>query len=603
MFIISRDPQYDLSIKLNIDNNFGTKYSNFVAIVQSMENYFTASRQNTKYTSILNVKELININELLKYNQEQLLTFTELLIVISSICYNKDTYIDILQNNIDSTVEYYFNIVEKYIVLEADTSIVSNNMTSNDNSSILLPTPNNGPRLTRVIKRFSCMGSNDPEGMSKMIQQNDRLKTKIDYLEKEKENMGRSMAEYQNRISELQSENDTLIKDNKTVKEKLENSRVELDILKSNNAKYLEANEDYLKEIIIINNLKNVILQKDVEIEEITKESDKMLKNYTDQITILNEKINDYEEKQKETRQLKNEMEKLKVKNKELMTVKDKFVDYDELRTGLDKSKSIIDGLNREKNNMMTQIETLNNELMSNKERIIQFEFEKKKIEYDSGELQKQVHRLENLRQSDYDNLKRTSANLNSASKALVEVEELSFDKFKHEHSQIDILEREFYEVRREKEELEEEVRQQNNLITSLNLEKKKLLTKIDESKTNFDNKVADFEKLTMEKDKLKIEKERLELELTRSTFDLVKENKQLTEQLQLLNDKLEESNVHRNNLVKDLESLREQYINSNNLCDRLLNEKKELINDTQALRNEINDLKDEYSEQSKFKY
>jgi chromosome segregation ATPase len=496
-------------------------------------------------------------------------------------------------------MEYYLYIIEKYLIVEGgttNTSLMSNNLFSNDTSILNTRNPN---KRSAFLTRHSDGKEND---ISRFMVQLDVLNKKIDLLEKEKDGYVKTINEYSEKIVGLQSDNNSLQKEITMLKEKLETNKVELGILKTNNAKFLEVNEDFIKETLALNNLKNIIFQKDMEIEEIKKESDKMLKTYTDQITLLNDKITEFEDKQNYIHQLKSEMDKLKLKNKELTTTNEKYADYDELRSSIDKSKGIIDNMVKEKNGLLSQIDNLNAEVLSCKEKIIQLEFDKKKYDYNTQELQKHINKLENTKPADNsEGSSKRPSNMGSNPKVLVDLERemsLDFTKLK-DHSQIEILEREFYEIRREKEELEEEVRNQNIRIGLFNEEKKRLVEQIDDLKHNNIAVNNEMEKIVIEKDRIKIEKEKLDLELTKSSFDLVKEKRLLEEQLSSLRIKFEEVNVNKNNVIRDLEAMRDQYNNTNNFCDKLLNEKKSLINDMQVLKDEIINIKETYNKQS----
>jgi chromosome segregation protein len=580
-----REPNFDLTVSLNLDNVFGVKYSNYSKILHSLEKYFNSQSDKNKYTSALNLKD-IQINELLKADAGHLLSFAEVLLVMASISTNKEVFIERISEVEEKYMEFFLCIIEKYMIVEGNTNA---SFISHDVSSIFLTRD-----LKRPIMLNKSSGLEGVEGFSKMIGQIDILTKKVENLEAEKINLTGTIKEYHSKIIALQSENDTLVRMVKSQKEILESDKVELDIMKVNNARYLEVNDDFIKETININNLRNIILQKDGEIEEIKKESDKMLKTYTDQITSLNEKINEYEDKEKEYRQIKAEMDKLKQKNKELIAIKEKYSDYDMLRLNIEKSQGIIDNLNKEKHGLLSQTESQNTELIGCKEKLIQFEFEKKKIEYTNNDLQNKIARLESKRYSLSPNSKRQSSLQYSASKTLVELD-LNERKF----DQIEILEKEFNEVLRDKEELEGEVRAQTEQINDLVNDKFQLERRVEELKVNNISISNEIEKVKLAKDRVTVEKDKLDIELKNATFDLVKGNTQLEEQIVSLNIKLDEYASQKISLVKEVDILREQYNNTNGLCDRLLNEKKQLINDNQTLKDEIISIKDSYTKQS----
>jgi chromosome segregation ATPase len=570
---------------MNFENNFGTKYSNFSKILSSIESYFLSQSEKNKYTSALNVKD-IQINELLMADNTYLFSFAELLVVMASITANKELFIERISEAEEKYMEHFLCVIEKYMIVEGTTNT---SFISHDVSGIF-QTRDTGSKRAPVLTRHSAMDNTD---MSKMLTQIDVLSKKIETLEGEKDGLTNTIKQYHSKVIDLQSDNDSLLKEVTNHKEELKSNKVELDILKANNIRFLEANDDFIKETLTINNLKNIILQKDVEIEETKKESDKMLKTYTDQITLLNEKIIEYEDKEKEYRQLNREMDKLKHKNKELVTIKEKYSDYEELRANLDRSQGVIDNLNKEKNGLLSQIENINSELIGCKERLIQFEFEKKKFEYNTTDLQNKLTRLEDQRFNYTPESKRQSSLQGSASKALVELD-LNDRKF----DQIEVLEREFNELMRDRSELEGEIRAQTDQINDLVYEKQQLVNKVVELEGNIKTINNEMDKVKLDRDKVRVEKEKLEVELSKSTFDLVKENKLLEEQKATLTSKLESYNHEKLNIIKEIDVLRDQYNNTNVLCDKLLNEKQTLINDNQVLKDEIINLRDSYTKQ-----
>ena len=78
-----------LELTLN-DENFGIKYANMVAIINSFDKYFTRKKQNDKikYTDIFKVKDKINVNDLLKGSRTSVINFVELFLVMSSVSSN-----------------------------------------------------------------------------------------------------------------------------------------------------------------------------------------------------------------------------------------------------------------------------------------------------------------------------------------------------------------------------------------------------------------------------------------------------------------------------------------------------------------------------------
>lgn len=232
--------------------------------------------------------------------------------------------------------------------------------------------------------------------MSKTFSVIEKLNKKIEVVEKEKGGYVKTVSQLEKAIVELQSQNGSL-------KDALHHNQIqvkdlirEIEILKDNHSQNFLAHEDLLIDSINNNLMKTQLNQKEVEIEETKRESDKLIKKYLDEMDYLKEIIEQHEDRQIEIKAIVNENERLKIRNKELSNQKEQYLDVGDLRNTLEKQIETIDTLTRDKSTYILQIEKLNDEYVQAKEKISIVEFERKKLQYELEETKKDVIRLEN---------------------------------------------------------------------------------------------------------------------------------------------------------------------------------------------------------------
>ena len=97
-----------------------------------------------------------------------------------------------------------------------------------------------------------------------------------------------------------------------------------------------------------------------------------------------------------EFKQMKKEYEDLKIKVKELAKYKELCADYNNLLTTIDNRNLQFETLNNEKRGYVSQNERLQKEIIIEKDKYRQLEYEKKKMEYDLNDMRADVSRMEN---------------------------------------------------------------------------------------------------------------------------------------------------------------------------------------------------------------
>ena len=128
---------------------------------------------------------------------------------------------------------------------------------------------------------------------------------------------------------------------------------------------------------------------------------DKKIKYERDLEKQINEifKLKEYNEKLNydllEHKLMKKEFEDLKIKVKELAKYKELCADYNNLLSTIDSRNKQIENLNIEKKSYISQLEKYQKEMIIEKDRYRQLDYDKKKIEYDLNDVKADVSRME----------------------------------------------------------------------------------------------------------------------------------------------------------------------------------------------------------------
>lgn len=167
----------------------------------------------------------------------------------------------------------------------------------------------------------------------------------------------------------------------------------EVEISKQNESK---TNEVSFEESLKNNELKaKIILQKN-EIEDLRRNNEEIISKYLEENNKLKEKIEVAEDKLVELNILKNENEKMKNKIKDYQKLKEKVSDYDNLLMVINSKTKTIESLQNDKKTLMMNLDKIQKELICEKDKSRNIEFEKKRIEIDLQEAQSLIVRLEN---------------------------------------------------------------------------------------------------------------------------------------------------------------------------------------------------------------
>jgi chromosome segregation ATPase len=216
------------------------------------------------------------------------------------------------------------------------------------------------------------------------MQQKSSFQYKYEDTEKENKKLRQQIGELNNKIQDLNKLNSNLDLKFKDCLRELEMSKV------TTIGAVITAKESLENE-----ELKNKVDNKDNEILEIKIKYDRELEKQNNEIYRFKETIDKLNYDLLEYRQMKKEYEDLKIKVKELAKYKELCSDYNDLLSTIDTRNRQLEAVNTEKRGYITQIERLQKEIIVEKDRYRQLEYEKKKLEYDFNDMRADVSKME----------------------------------------------------------------------------------------------------------------------------------------------------------------------------------------------------------------
>ena len=323
------------------------------------------NQTKTKFLSDFNINKILIINDLLKNDEKELIKLVisaslltikpiiqaEIILVVSSITSKDNYYLDRLFELDESIQTYYLTVIEKYIEVGKDKK-----------------------NHDKVVHHEHKSITNNAF-VEELENKHELLKSKYNDLEKE--------------FMELNLRHKDAI--------------IEINFQKNKNLNSIEVQEELIKDTIMFNQLKNDFEQKDNEIEDLKRDlelinkrnnEEKMKLKVVLKIIYLKDKISEYEDKLHGYKNLHQENERLKAKIKEYNLLKDKIKEYDDIVITLELKNKQIEKLISEKQASSLQIEKLNKEIATEKEKCRGLIYEKKKYELELNDL-KDVSRTE----------------------------------------------------------------------------------------------------------------------------------------------------------------------------------------------------------------
>ena len=407
-------------IELSNDTNIDIRYNNFDLIFNAVANYKNESKSKDKFTKETNFTKTIIIKDLLNNDKDQLIKIAEMLCFLTIISSNKNYFIEKVNEIEDNQISnFYYSIIEKYIVFKIDESISSivektnifNNQKQNVKTYNLkneiesksvdltlnneeknkreLPNIDEAP-IVKVIKPTKTILISGYDNMfkEKEEEQNIRvIKAENFHQEKERILMQIKIDSLTKELLKMKENCQTLENDKKILEQNLN----ELKAFNNNINKNNDINKNEIKEEhkvinlnihpnasssrkigLVENNLNNNNTNKEL---EIANELIKNLKEENEQLHKTMERI--ILEKQKleiEVEKSDLNMQKLKLENDKIKEEQKK--EEKNFNDIILKDKNIIEKL---KNDLNSQI--IINEKINEEKKIIEKEFEKYKIE------------------------------------------------------------------------------------------------------------------------------------------------------------------------------------------------------------------------------
>jgi chromosome segregation ATPase len=278
--------------------------------------------EREKFTPRANIKTLVSINDLIKHDKEQIKLLAEFLLFLLAISSKKNYFLDKIYNEDNKFINCLLYHVEKYLLFDKQ---------------------------------------DEKDFLNQSIGGYTRLKD-----------------EYEKEIADLRSKNDGFELLVHNLEDKLKEREKELDTVKKNNTLYQEVHQEAFNGTIMFNQLKAELDQKELEIKDIVRQHQLIDNKNRDTIKKLNENIEKLNETSNEYHNLKAQYDKLNIKYKEALTKRE---EYDELVRQFENKAKQNDNFQKERNMFILEIEKLNKELMTEKEKLKNVDYERRKLE------------------------------------------------------------------------------------------------------------------------------------------------------------------------------------------------------------------------------
>ena len=493
----------------------------------------------------------ISINDILKQDQPQLFLLAELLVFICSISINKDTYLETVSELDTNLCELYFNIVEKYLLIDPDR--LSKSKSQLLDKSVI---------ITNYVKKH----------------------------DKEKSNLLSIIKDYENKITHLNNTITLLEKTKNDLELKLSDKEREIIMMKQNNTTTNKIRDELISSTLIHSELTSQIQEKNLQIESLQKEIEITNEHNKEIVNKLTEEKEILQQKAYEYNNIKAQYDKLHLKYKELQEqskhisniTKQQMENANELNA----KQTTINYLQKEKEGLLKQIDKLNKDILIEKENTNAVMLDKKKLEFEYEDLKNEYKKQEELyQQQQQHNIKRTKIEESDLGITLgnfldmskdIQLRQGSKDNFEFNNNigsnQI---------VFNPHEEEYNRLKEENITIIGENQFLKEKNQNLSLQKQHLDIKL---EKADVDKQKLTLTIDRM----TNTINNLENENK-------CLDMKLKDLNISKKN---EIDLLKNEIKSKTKLIETMLAEKKNAVNDFQKLQKEFDIIKQNQDEQ-----
>ena len=293
-----------------------------------------------------------NINLLLKHDLNELKRLLNLIILFIFNCAEKEKFIDKIVNFEEYQQQEFLKIVERYMVIE-----------DGGRESIL-------PRSRKISNRNTINNIDSSLLESEFTQ---KFLSRIDFLEKDREDLEKHKIKSTLKINEIESENENLKKEkiesmNELAKAKenfikIENENKEIKKLVYDNKLKLDELEVAAKDGKLTAEFRIKLDQKEADITYLNKELNELKETHKYEIKELQEKIEILEDKISNLNENKTKYMKMKEFVKEYEALKDKSYLSDSIEKEYLKMKKEYDSLSEEKESLENLVKELEKKL------------------------------------------------------------------------------------------------------------------------------------------------------------------------------------------------------------------------------------------------
>jgi chromosome segregation ATPase len=354
-------------IEFEIGSDYITQKKNLFTILTCLENYFTEKSWTEKFRSPkkLKIRENILIKDLFKPNtNKSLIEFGEIILLLTSVSSEKDLYIDRISECEEVHLNFFLDVVEKYMILTEGSS-------------------NKFTKRTSLLMNF-----NDS---TKTFQAIDKINKKNDELENCRKNFMKT-------IEHLESEIETLNTEKKGLEDKLEEKELrikdmtrEMEMFKNSNQEFMKVHNETFKEFLKIDNLKKIINDQEIEIDRLKKEHRNEVRTHLEKITQLEEVCEDIQIFKEKYNLIYEENEKYKTKSKDGERLKN---DNEKLEEKCNVLENNMKTLLLEKIAMKEEIQNLSNDILIEKDLNRKLQYDIENLNLTNENLVNQVEKL-----------------------------------------------------------------------------------------------------------------------------------------------------------------------------------------------------------------
>ena len=542
--ILSIEPNLK-KVELVHDTDYKIKYENFSKIIESLSNYLIHNPERIYFTSKADFSSHLKIDSILKCEKDQAILLGEMLLFLSSISKNRESF-EKLELCTTQSLSLYISIQEKY----------TTKFSGEDSKSI----------------DYNVNGDEDDldngEHDNTHNNENDNIQASIlcEKLKNEIKDKDKTILQLQSNYEELEN--------------KYNSCSQELSRLKDMNDTEYTAKEDLINQQILNDSLKNEIKELKLTKDNIINEYESKLKTINYKLNIANEKIVSLETENEKYKNYALENDRLKEKIKSLNSYKDtdkKLLECEQIING---KNDLIQDLTKEKNKiqdknilLMKELSQLKQEINNKENKKITVENELRKIKNEFQELKISEKNLNRIIQNKKDNKGF------ELSEALLESGEINSQEDKEDYKQKYL-------------EAIEEMETYKNIIMPLTEEKEKL-EKENEAQKEVIEKLGGVDFLKKLNNNEEGEGINTNKEISALKQKISEQNNVSEELRKILDNKDKESDEYKKNLGEISEQL-ETYKNAVSL---LTEEKGEYMNECQQLKEKIKYLENELSQ------